>query len=404
MTGKEILEVFAPHENYETPNVETIDRRFEEIGFTGSYYVEVVQTISNAFSHTYYGTSSTCAINKGLSPHQLALANFICNLDYHSLSGMTPLEKAANAIALLSDMLSGKNDGDASEGIALPIFTKSEECKKSAKKAIEFTAKLRQMATTNLIKEALEYDETMPPEANTSKLSKKQAILLENLSILGTKGKIKAKAELPKIKPQQMTEYGQASSLSNISAMVMPTYKYKLATKDLMVNKRINPNKQMLVFLIDVSGSMSHEDKQMWVQALLLNRLQSVVEGKAELLVVPFERDIYSGDISVFRNANDVYTSRGRKTNFYRFYPADGGPTNIERSVRSVHEGITKGKIGSIVLHGERPQVTIINDGDDKINPAFKAKYATNAFILGQDNRELKSVVLSSGGIYERFL
>lgn len=406
VTDKEIEGCFIPFKNYQPPTDETIGSRFADMGFKGSYVPSVVRAISNAFSHYYYGGTAYAGVNPdATSPQQVNFIEFVKILDYYAFTGITPLEKAANVIALFADKISNASNSTGGDGFVIPIFCSSKEDNCARVKAeMDVRTTVKDVKGQMLLAKLLDLNPTASPEMEVNNLSRSQVEMIEKLAILNSKGKIKARAELPKIEPQQMTEYGQATQLANLSAMAMPTYKYKLAVKDLVVNRRIQPNKQSLVMLIDVSGSMCSTRKQLWVQALLLNRLQAVVDNKAELVLVPFERKVYVDSIECFRTANDVYTSRGWKSKFYEFYDTPGGATFIDQVLTWVHQSIDKGMIGKVKLLGERPQVVIINDGEDNINPSYKTKYPTSAFILGTENRNLKHVVTSSGGIYERFL
>jgi mannose/fructose-specific phosphotransferase system component IIA len=257
---------------------------------------------------------------------------------------------------------------------------------------------------TKVVRKAAEvapfiYTQHNIPEVLSAKLSYEQEKLLEKLAILESRGKIKSKKKALDLKAKQMTEYSQISRLMNVSSIMMPTFDFKFATKQLVTKQAEQASKQLLVLLIDYSGSMSEREKISWVNAIVYNRLKAVMDNKAELLIGFFVESLDMSNMFYLKNKKDAMAFG--KT--FRFSPY-GGNTNIQCAIEQVCDGIDKGKIGPYSVLNVNPQIVVMNDGQDMIDRRYKPKYVTNAFILGQDNHDLKSVIENSKGHYERFL
>jgi len=176
----------------------------------------------------------------------------------------------------------------------------------------------------------------------------------------------------------------------------MPTYKYKLASKQLNVRVRKQANVQSLFLLIDDSGSMDCDDKNNMLQALLVNRLQAVADGKAVLYIATFVGDMSDKIITV--------DSKAKAIKYANWFPnLNGGNTNVRQAVKSACKIIQSGKINGQPIKGENPEIVVINDGDDYVDD-FTPSIKTHGIILGQDNDGMKQMINKSGGEYKRFL
>jgi len=250
----------------------------------------------------------------------------------------------------------------------------------------------------------------LPPEIAASTLTLDQEKLIDKLSILADRGEIKSDKMQKKINHNRMTEYSQLNTMSNISQAGLPTFMYKLATKQLMVKRPDQSSKQSLVLLIDVSGSMNTYQKLEWVKAIILNRLDAVIKQKAELFIVFFERVAFIDQSSKshysYKKVRHIKTKKEAiEMCLLNWMPSfNGGGTNIQKAIEQVCECIDNGKIGHYSFGGTKPQIVVMNDGQDRIDPSFTPKYTTHGFILGQNNQNMKKMCTSSGGIYKRFL
>ena len=199
----------------------------------------------------------------------------------------------------------------------------------------------------------------------------------------------------------KMTSYGDITKAS-LSSMAMPDFEEKFISKRLMVNERVSSvsKKQILVFLIDDSGSMNAMTKKSWVKALLMNRVDAVLKGQAVLYINKF--------VSTYRTSFWMKVSNAAEVedvlkNFRSYFTFGGGSTNIEGSLRKCIDEIKTGKLGKHNLEGERPQICVMNDGQDEIDTKYKPEIITHGFILGSNCNDMKKMCENSGGIYRSY-
>jgi uncharacterized protein with von Willebrand factor type A (vWA) domain len=404
------------NKRYISPNHYEVCERFKEIGFTLPYSYDLAVDLANAYSFVMAGEHPSNAINslslddfsnypeekaQELLEYNQNVQRFINGINWGSYSGYTPLEKAASVIAMLSAQAEDAQDasGDESEGTPLPIFSnkKGEEMAKQINEEVENLPPIDAF-TESALDKFLDIKGSTK-EVRSANIPKNKLNLVKKLALLGNRGKIKAIRTSAKTSPQRMSEYGEATRLNSMSSVGLPTYGYKLATKQLVVKKPQQSAKQMLIVLMDISGSMNDSAKQEWVKALLLNRLDAVLKNEAELIVIPFAAEIYPEDTWVFVTTKAQAAKKAidlRKSNLFSF---SGGGTNVQRASEQTEELISRKKFGSKDF-----QIVIMNDGEDSVDANYKPKVKTHAFILGKDNAGLKSVVESTGGLYERFL
>jgi len=280
-----------PHPLYIPSDRRGVQQRFKEIGFKGAFSHDLVHDIANGFSYVMQGEPVQNSFVETDEPYHQNIQNFIAGIDYSKLSGKSPLEKASAAIALLSaDDEDATKERGGEEGSPIPIFSNNsaKELNKKMEKMQEDVEQIREAgeAAQHYLKA------NKCPEVKVASLSKGDVRVLEYLAVLNSKGSIKSQKILATTKNIQMDEYGQIGRLANFSAMGMPTFNYKFATKQLIVKKNKVANKQSLFLLIDDSGSMDERKKVSWLRALLLNRLQAVIDGKAILFNTTFIGDI----------------------------------------------------------------------------------------------------------------
>ncbi len=402
----------VPSKGYVEPTRMDIQNRFGEIGFKLPYSHDLVRDMANAYSHVLEGGTSVKSFVdlapqlSGIEdPDERAKAEtyhtnvqaFIQSLDWSAFQGDTPLQKAASVVSFLSTQEGGE-PGEGGEG-ALPIFQEgdAESMKEKAKK-LEEDIEMFVEANKSLAKYLINPDEKNPVEAMRS-LTSEQKDLIAKLALLGDRGKIKARRTSAEQKMAQMAEYSQVSRMLSLTQMSLPTFGYKFASKQLVVREPRQTARQSLVLLIDNSGSMEKIEKLAWVKALLVNRLDAVAKGEGELYIGWFESDIDESSIVKISNKSEAreFLQRDFIGNF------DGNETNIERAVQTTIDMMSKGKLGQHKLNAIKPQIVVINDGNDIVRN-FEPSVPTHGFILGQDNDGMKYMCQSSGGIYERFL
>lgn len=238
------------------------------------------------------------------------------------------------------------------------------------------------------------------PENLVNTFDSNQMKILENMAILSSRGKIKSRKKALSQKISPMSEYGEVAAMTNISNIALPTFGYKFATKQVLVKQAQQANKQMLVLLIDDSGSMNCSEKINWIWALLYNRLDAVIANKAVLYIGMFLNRLDETNIIKVENKADAMRLIKRKW----FPRLGGGGTDIGHAVETACAAIKRGKFGGHDLKGEKPEIVVINDGQDHVNASYKPDVITHGFILGDDNDGMKGMIKNCGGHYERFL
>jgi len=178
------------------------------------------------------------------------------------------------------------------------------------------------------------------------------------------------------------------------SQMMMENFDDKLVRKELNINTKVKPEtkKQILYMLLDDSGSMGNISKQTYVRAVLLNRLEAVVEGNAELKFALYESQRYEfSDVKSTKDAQNLY----KKISVRR---PNGGGTYIghilQETINEIHADTVTG------YHD--PEIMIVCDGDDHVDPDqldYK-DVRINVVLLGTENKGLKKVAEDTDGFY----
>ena len=178
------------------------------------------------------------------------------------------------------------------------------------------------------------------------------------------------------------------------SQMMLENFDDKLMKKELDVVTRAKPitKKQILYMLLDDSGSMRNIHKQTYVRAVLLNRLESVVDGKSDLKFALYESERYGfHNVGNKKEAERLY----KKISLRR--PAGGG-TNIgsilQETINEIHADTVTG------YHD--PEIMIVCDGDDYVNPDdidYK-DVRINVVLLGTNNDGLSRVAKETDGFF----
>jgi AAA+ ATPase superfamily predicted ATPase len=139
---------------------------------------------------------------------------------------------------------------------------------------------------------------------------------------------------------------------------------------------------------------MCEEQKQIWVNAILIDRFKYVMRGEAEVFFSYFVHDPEQLDFQHIKNREDVIA-------FWQTFSnsPNGGGTEVGDMVEHVAKEIADRKLHNldIDLSEEKPEILIINDGQDSIN-SEKFPYKVNAISLMQFSDELKDLCLDTDG------
>jgi hypothetical protein len=392
-------------DNYLTPTIQQVKNRFIEMNYKHDFDHQVVQDLSNMVaSKLYCGDSKQAIVTNDAGLEKLA--NIVNETDLKGLSGSTPLEKATALFSILV------NPEKASEGTKPKKEVAKEDAEGidselerfpfqwvlgngSGKLSEGLKEILKKLLFTIIddINEVLhrkdvirDYFHQDIQEREVMNLPPERVKLLEKIAILETRGKIKSKHQTNLLKQEQMQEYSQVGRMASMSNMLMPTFAYKFATKQLTVNEKKLADKQVLFVMLDDSGSMSNYEKLQWVEAIIRNRCFEIKRTKCELHICKFESEIYS--------MQQIKTME-EGIHFLRNYSPHGGGTDVACCISQLEKYIE--------AHFKKckPQILIVNDGQDHIDAGFKPKYETHSLMLLQGNTNLQQVIEHSGGHFE---
>ena len=271
--------------------------------------------------------------------------------------------------------------------------------KSSSEEDIDFDTTLsfdRQLYADADINEQLEYNE----------LSKNRKMdILDKISIVGQLGdQFKVEKEVDEkivsnsdqYAKKIMRDYAQFSQIDLYQKM-FPNFRTKFLTKDLTVNVPVDrkEQKQKIIILLDYSGSMDETEKQIWVNAILIDRLKYVVKEEAEVFFSYFIHDSSRLNFQHLKNKEDV-------SKFWRTFSnsPNGGTTDIGGIVTKVSNDVESGlRLGNlkIDLSEEKPEILIINDGQDRVG-YDSLPYKVNTISLMCLSDELKKLCIKTGG------
>ena len=296
------------------------------------------------------------------------------------IPGNTPLEQA---IAIYRQ-ISNTSDTATRDG--------SEEDDVDYESSLNFDRKIYADADIN---EQLDFNE----------LSKERKMdILDKISIVGMLGdqfKVEKEVEEKIVSNSDqyakkiMRDYAQFSNIELYQKM-FPNFRTKFLTKDLTVNVPVDrkEQKQKIIILLDFSGSMSYPEKQIWVNAILIDRLKYVMKEEAEVYFSYFIHDPSRMRFHHLKNKEDVM-------NFWGWFSNDpnGGTTDIGACVTSIANDISECRLGNLNddLSEEKPEILIINDGQDSVG-YDTLPYKVNAISLIEFSDELKTLCVKTGG------
>lgn len=344
--------------------------------------------------------------------------NFLTKVDICAIMGFSPMDKALNVI-MFTVKLAEEEPEDESSYAGAAGTTEAEDTSVSpikleksvnhfsdpAQKQEQSGAVELSKSLTSCVKDFLDdlspeimalYGAknklAMPVDLKIFKDIKIKSYLESKLGMQETKEK-KYKDDVNS-KEKKFTNMSSVSDVSKVSksSIVMPDFAAKVAKKELMVNKKVAPitKKQAFVLLLDDSGSMGCIGKQRYVRAVLLNRLEPVVKGKAQLDFHLYESGRYGKRV--------VKTLDDAKALFDEICHRrpGGGGTNIGAVLQDTIDECC-------AMPGfHSPEIMIVCDGDDFVDAeklSFKG-VKINVVVLGRNNEGLKAAAVNSGGWY----
>jgi uncharacterized protein with von Willebrand factor type A (vWA) domain len=297
------------------------------------------------------------------------------------IPGFTPLEQAISIYLKLKDNSAGES-GEKDE----------DDTEVDMKKGLDFD---RTLYTDPSINEQL----------NLNEMSKERSMeILNLLSLVGEFGtEFKVEKEIDEKIVANSDQYLKTIMRSHdqltmidLYQRLLPNFDIKFLTKDLTVNVPVDrkEQKQKIIIILDFSGSMDDPEKQIWVNAILIDRFKYVMRGEAEVFFSYFVHDADDLEFQHIKNREDVIS-------FWQTFSnePDGGSTEVADMVERIASEINEHKLCNldVDLFEEKPEILIINDGQDRINTK-KFPYKVNAITLMEYNDDLKHLCLQTGG------
>ena len=295
------------------------------------------------------------------------------------IPGFTPLEQAISIFLKLK-----KENGDGSES--------DDDEKLSLENALDFD---RSIYNDPEINEQLELNE----------ISKDRKMeILNLLSLVGKFGsEFKVEKEISEkivsnsddYSKMIMRDYSQFFMIDLYQKM-FPNFKSKFLTKDLSVNVPVDRKEQLqkIIIILDFSGSMDDSDKQIWVNAILIDRFKYVMKGEAEVFFSYFVSNPHHLHFQHIKNREDVIK-------FWQTFSNDpnGGMTEVGDMVQHIANEIENKRLCNldVDLSEEKPEILVINDGNDDVGTE-EFPYKVNAISLIEFSDELKNLCIATGG------
>lgn len=296
------------------------------------------------------------------------------------IPGFTPLEQA------ISIYLKIKNQNNEESG------DRDEDKEVDMTKSLDFDRELYS-------------DPTINEQLDLNELSKERKMeIMNHLSLVGQFGsEFKVEKEISeKIVANSdqyatmiMRDYSQIHMM-NLMQRVYPNFRSKFLTKDLTVNVPVDRKEQIqkIIILLDYSGSMHEDEKQIWVNAILIDRFRYVMRGEAEVFFSYFVYDCEDLEFQHIKDREDVIK-------FWQTFSNEpnGGGTAIGDIVEYVANEVTNGKLCNLQvdLSQEKPEILIINDGEDSVG-SDEFPYKVNAISLMSFSEELKDLCVATEG------
>lgn len=318
-------------------------------------------------------------------------------VDFSSLSGRTPLERAR---AFLQATKAAPGGMDSMISAAKKGNSLDDQLKAIAN-AMSGIAELKKNKFASKVMGANEEN----IEAVIPTLSWDQTIVLNALGEIKKIGAIKSrKKSKPRIDlsgnirhSELITDHSEIPLISNPSDMLMPDFDMRFANLEIMVNRKYTEDmlKRVVFLLFDASGSMWAPWKQGFVKAIMLHYFDMIADEGAQIYVANFVTEI---------DKVSKITTISAATNFYNKYRCPGGgDTDINSVIEDAQAQIASLNLGGhIIPHDAVPEICIVNDGQDRLD--YK-RYSSpiHAITLEVRNEKLKRVCEDSGGSYSEF-
>lgn len=331
-------------------------------------------------------------------PQQAAIIQGLLeNVNFSTLKGQTPTQMAASFAAAIN-----------SESGGLSEITKrvknGQSLQQIADKINQRMNGIQRLAENEFAKQILGIPDQA--EVKLASLNSEMEAILMAMSQVSQLGFIKSKKRTAPVqddegnitKPGPMDSYDQLPLLWQPELIVDPQFELAFLQMELDVEQTFKTHdvRQVVDLEIDRSGSMHPTWKQGFVKAILLFYMGLVKKGTTTLYVSTFE----TKSDGHTRIENELEA----KEYYEKYYCGGGGTTDINRVIQDAQASIAQNKLGNYSFHSEsRPEIVIINDGQDPLDPSMPTTAPVYSITLEESNPALKELCERSGGSYHEF-
>ncbi len=202
-------------------------------------------------------------------------------------------------------------------------------------------------------------------------------------------------------KPKVTKERKFARSINDLkyvtrSALAMPQelfwMKYSKGELPIQVPMKAKTVKQIVIVLLDNSGSMGEQEKMQWVTHIFNTLFEQIEKGNTIMYFTPFT--YCRQDLIKVETIEDIKKLKED------FRIPHGGMTEVGMLLTELTKEIIKGKVDGFEVN-PRTEVLVINDGLDVVEP-IDSPVPIHSITLEDINNQLKEVCKTSGGQYFR--
>lgn len=171
----------------------------------------------------------------------------------------------------------------------------------------------------------------------------------------------------------------------------------KLLNDEYMVedNYSVQYDVKTIIMMVDVSGSMSNNNKMAYVRGLF-KHLCSYVNSTVKLLYIEFLDDIET--VEWVTDKSQVSTL------LKKIDDRSGGNTEVCDVVKTVNKKILSGDLYGYDCSRDNPHIVVINDGQDDVDPKYVPESPLHMFLLDDGNsykiKEYQDLCKRSSGDY----
>lgn len=383
------------HELFHSPTDWDIGKYSRKVGHeVKSEHMDAVIAGANAYSFAARGQDPVAAfMTDELTPNEAAMQRLLETVDMNKLSGNTSIHKGVAMHALISQ----NTDPNKLQNM-------------TPQQLDELADKMNQQLETQQRMEE-EFGESGGkgdpqelPEKHINPLESR--IMAEALKLMARVSKIpaldKGKGSKRVWDTGRSTAYRQMESMQDaldvhpIESVIDPFYEIKLISRNYFVSRKFETLRmeQDIVLVTDYSGSMMNLKKHAFVIAALLHFAKRVKQGKMVL---------YAGKFCTRVDKIEKLDTCEKVMAYVKNYGRpSGGETEVGKVAEFLQGIIAKGKLFEHVIDINRaPEIIVINDGVDHVNPLTSLVAPLNAVCLFAPNKNLRTLCEKSKGFYE---